>query len=123
MSNTTETSKKNNLVATIFPSGQPNHSGSQTAQLKVIPPTDIIMFVAGTTDPSNTSALNHQANKEYWRDIKEPKEGLWFGVKESQENFWQGIKKINPPENRQFHDLHIEETFLVGQVIITMTNV
>ena len=96
----TKTSKKISLIATAFPSGEPNHSSAQTAQLKVIPPTDIVMFVAGTTDPINTTAENHQANKGYWRDVKK-----------SQENLWKGIKEINPPDNRQFHDLHIEETF------------
>lgn len=99
MPESTKTSK-GGLVATIFPAGQPNYMGAQTAVLKVIPPTDIVMFVPGTTDPINVEGLNHQANKDYWRDVKE-----------SQENFWKGVLNLNPPDNRQFHDLHIEETF------------
>lgn len=96
MPNTTENSKKNNLVATIFPSGQPNHSGAQTAKLNIILPKDIVMFVAGTTDPINTTALQHQANKEYWRNVKE-----------DQKNLWKSIKELKP----QYLDLHIEDTF------------
>lgn len=92
---TTETSNTS-LVATIFPSGQPNHSGSQTAKLNVVLPKDIIMFVPGTTDPINTTALQHQANKEYWRNVKE-----------DQKNLWKSIKELKP----QYLDLHIEDTF------------
>ena len=32
---------------------------------------DIIMFVAGTTDPVNTKGEKHQANTNYWRVIDE----------------------------------------------------
>lgn len=107
----TKTSKKISLIATAFPSGEPNHSSAQTAQLKVIPPTDILVFVPGTTDPGNTSAENHQSNKGYFRDVKEPTDGIWFGTKVYYENLWQGIMKINPLKNRQFLDLHIEDEF------------
>ncbi|WP_375563444.1 hypothetical protein ACE193_25480 (plasmid) [Bernardetia sp. OM2101] len=90
------TSNKNSLVATIFPSGQPNDSGTQTAKLNVILPKDIVMFVPGTTDPINTTALEHQANKEYWRNVKE-----------DQKNLWKSVKELKP----QYLDLHIEDTF------------
>jgi hypothetical protein len=54
---------------------------------------DIVMFVAGTTDPINIKGEKHQANKNYWRD--------------SQKNFWAKVKELKP----QFHNLHIEDTF------------
>lgn len=54
---------------------------------------DVVMFVAGTTDPVNTAGLKHQANTNYWRS--------------SQNNFWNKIKDIKP----QFLDLHIEGDF------------
>ncbi|KIA97022.1 MULTISPECIES: hypothetical protein [unclassified Flavobacterium] len=56
--------------------------------------TDIVMFVPGTTDPINTKGLKHEANKDYWRA--------------SNENFWGKLKELK----FQFHDLHIEDTFL-----------
>lgn len=55
--------------------------------------TDIVMFVAGTTDPLNTAGLKHGANTTYW-------EG-------SPANFWAKVKELK----FQFHDLHIEGTF------------
>jgi hypothetical protein len=44
-----------------------NLSGEQTARLKYdVPPKDILVFVPGTTDPVNSTAEQHQANKTYW---------------------------------------------------------
>jgi hypothetical protein len=57
-------------------------------------PTDIIMFVPGTTDPINLKTLKHEANKDYWRASKD--------------NFWGKLKELK----LQFNDLHIEDTFL-----------
>lgn len=54
---------------------------------------DIVMFVAGTTDPINTAGLKHQANTDYWRSSKT--------------NFWNKIKDLKP----QYLDLHIEGDF------------
>lgn len=54
---------------------------------------DIVMFVAGTTDPVNTAGLKHQANTDYWRSSKT--------------NFWNKIKDLKP----QYLDLHIEGDF------------
>jgi hypothetical protein len=54
---------------------------------------DIVMFVAGTTDPINIKGEKHQANKNYWRD--------------SQNNFWGKVKELKP----QYLNLHIEDTF------------
>ncbi|MGU3373617.1 hypothetical protein [Chryseobacterium sp. M5A1_1a] len=55
---------------------------------------DVVMFVAGTTDPVNTEGLKHQANTNYWRN--------------SQTNFWNKIKDLK----LQYLDLHIEGDFL-----------
>lgn len=54
---------------------------------------DIVMFVAGTTDPINTQGLKHQANTQYWQASKE--------------NFWNKIKELKP----QYLNLHIEGNF------------
>lgn len=54
---------------------------------------DVVMFVAGTTDPINTTGKKHQANTDYWRSSKE--------------NFWHKIKDLK----LQFLDLHIEGDF------------
>lgn len=54
---------------------------------------DVVMFVAGTTDPVNTEGLKHHANTSYWRS--------------SQNNFWNKIKDLKP----QYLDLHIEGDF------------
>lgn len=54
---------------------------------------DVVMFVAGTTDPVNTAGLKHQANTDYWRSSKT--------------NFWNKIKYLKP----QYLDLHIEGDF------------
>ena len=44
-----------------------NLSGEQTARLKYdVPPKDILVFVPGTTDPVNSTAAQHAANKSYW---------------------------------------------------------
>lgn len=55
--------------------------------------TDIVMFVAGTTDPINTTGKKHEANTDYWRASKE--------------NFWHKIKDLK----YQFLDLNIEGDF------------
>ncbi|MFK7051031.1 hypothetical protein FLACOL_00536 [Flavobacterium columnare] len=54
---------------------------------------DVVMFVAGTTDPVNTTGLKHQANTDYWRASKT--------------NFWHKIKELKP----QYLNLHIEGDF------------
>jgi hypothetical protein len=54
---------------------------------------DVVMFVAGTTDPVNTTGLKHQANTDYWQASKD--------------NFWAKIKELKP----QFLNLHIEGSF------------
>ena len=65
----------------------------RSASVKIKAPKDIVMFVAGTTDPINLTGENHQANNKYWKD--------------SLDNFWGGVKKLKP----QYLDLHIEDTF------------
>lgn len=54
---------------------------------------DIVMFVAGTTDPINTDGKKHQANTDYWRSSKS--------------NFWHKVKELKS----QFLDVHIEGDF------------
>ncbi len=54
---------------------------------------DVVMFVAGTTDPVNTTGEKHQANTDYWQASKD--------------NFWNKIKELKP----QFLNLHIEGSF------------
>ncbi|AXO81401.1 hypothetical protein DZC78_13710 [Olleya aquimaris] len=66
---------------------------TKTLDVVVVSPTDIIMFVAGTQDPVNISALNHQANHNYW--------------KASKDNLWGKVLELKP----QFHDLNIEANF------------
>lgn len=69
---------------------------TKTASIEIISPKDVVMFVAGTTDPINTTAANHQANKDYWRrEVSEFK------------NLRASVKELKP----QFHDLHIEDEF------------
>jgi hypothetical protein len=65
---------------------------------------DIVMFVAGTTDPGNTDGKKHHANTTYWKyiDEKTNKE-----TEQSLNNLWNNIKKLKP----QFLDLHIEGEF------------
>jgi hypothetical protein len=65
---------------------------------------DIVMFVAGTTDPGNTDGKKHHANTTYWKyvDEKTNKE-----TEQSLNNLWNKIKKLKP----QFLDLHIEGEF------------
>ena len=65
---------------------------------------DIVMFVAGTTDPINTTGQKHQANTEYWQAIDEK---LKQKTKESLNNFWHKIKEIKI----QYQNLHIEGEF------------
>lgn len=57
------------------------------------PPIDVVMLVAGTTDPLNIKGVKHQANSTYWRDTKD--------------NFWAKVKDLKP----QYLDLHIEDSF------------
>lgn len=54
---------------------------------------DVVMFVAGTTDPLNIAGLKHQANTTYWQD------GL--------QSFWEKTKELAP----QYLDLHVEGSF------------
>lgn len=61
---------------------------------------DLVMMVAGTTDPINTKGLKHEANTTYW-DGKD-KDGNASLV-----NFWAKVKELKP----QFHNLHIEGKF------------
>jgi hypothetical protein len=65
---------------------------------------DIVMFVAGTTDPGNTDGKKHHANTTYWKyvDEKTNKE-----TEQSLNNLWNKIKKLKP----QFLDLHTEGEF------------
>ena len=65
---------------------------------------DIVMFVAGTTDPVNTKSEKHQANTNYWRviDEKTKKER-----EKSVNNIWYKIKELKP----QYLNLHIEGEF------------
>lgn len=65
---------------------------------------DIMMFVAGTTDPVNTEGKKHHANTSYWKyiDEKTKKE-----TEQSINNLWNNIKKLKD----QFLDLHIEGEF------------
>jgi hypothetical protein len=65
---------------------------------------DVVMFVAGTTDPINTTGAKHQANTEYWRGIDEKTKKE---TKESVNNFWHKIKELKP----QYLNLHIEGEF------------
>ncbi|PHR29981.1 MAG: hypothetical protein COA38_11075 [Fluviicola sp.] len=65
---------------------------TQTVKAVIKPPKDIVQFVAGTTDPVNTSGLKHQANKDYW-----------IGA----DNLWKKVKDLKP----QFLDLHVQEEF------------
>ena len=55
--------------------------------------TDIIFFVAGTTDPININSEKHQANTKYWQD--------------NNKNFYAKVLELHP----QFHDLHIQGEF------------
>lgn len=65
---------------------------------------DIIMFVAGTTDPINTEGKKHQANTDYWRGIDEKTRKT---TKSSLNNFWNKIKELK----LQYMNLHIEGDF------------
>lgn len=67
--------------------------GNQGAPPKNNKIYDIVMFVAGTTDPVNTTGQKHQANTDYWQASKD--------------NFWNKIKELKP----QFVNLHIEGNF------------
>lgn len=65
---------------------------------------DIIMFVAGTTDPVNTEGKKHHANTAYWKYIDEKTKEE---TEQSLNNLWNNIKKLK----LQFLDLHIEGEF------------
>lgn len=65
---------------------------TETVSAEIKPPKDIIQFVAGTTDPVNTTGLKNQANKDYWRGV---------------DNLWADVTELKP----QYLDLHIEDTF------------
>ena len=67
--------------------------GKQAAPPKNKKIYDVVMFVAGTTDPVNTTGLKHQANTDYWQSSKD--------------NFWNKIKELKP----HFLNLHIEGSF------------
>lgn len=71
--------------------GEPRFQPPQATRNRTI--VDIVMFVAGTTDPLNTKGLKHEANTKYWQASKE--------------NLWAKIKELKP----QFLDLHIEGSF------------
>lgn len=65
---------------------------------------DVIMFVAGTTDPTNMTGKKHQANTEYWKEIDEKTRKETAA---SVNNFWHKIKELKP----QYLNLHIEGDF------------
>ncbi|WDF45909.1 hypothetical protein PQ459_13475 [Chryseobacterium sp. KACC 21268] len=65
---------------------------------------DIVMFVAGTTDPINTTGERHQANTRYWQAIDAE---LKRKTKESLNNFWHKIQEIK----LHYLNLHIEGEF------------
>ena len=61
--------------------GEPRFKPPETTKKKTI--VDVVMFVAGTTDPINTKGLKHEANSKYWQATPE--------------NFWNKIKELKPP--------------------------
>ncbi|WP_108737578.1 hypothetical protein [Flavobacterium kingsejongi] len=71
--------------------GQPRFSPPEATKDKLI--YDLVMFVPGTTDPLNTSALKHEANKEYWRA--------------NMQNLRARVKELK----FQYNNLHIEDEF------------
>lgn len=71
--------------------GAPRFKPPETTTKKTI--VDVVMFVAGTTDPINTKGLKHEANTDYWQASKE--------------NFWNKLKELK----LQFNNLHIEGSF------------
>ncbi len=68
----------------------------RSASVDILEVKDIVMFVAGTTDPINTTGGNHHANKTYWQ-----------GEKADLENLWSAVKELKP----QYLDLHILDKF------------
>lgn len=66
---------------------------TKRASLNIKAATDVVMFVPGTTDPTNNKGFMHEANASYWRG--------------KEHNLWENVKKLKP----QFLDLHIEDTF------------
>ncbi len=73
---------------------------NQSLEVVIVSPTDIVMFVAGTTDPGNTFGKKYDANSTYWTDR----------VTESKKNLWKKLKSFSYPD-KQFNDLHISEEF------------
>jgi len=67
---------------------------TKTATIDIISPKDVVMFVAGTTDPVNTTAANHQANKSYWRNNKTSFNNLRAGTFILKMNFLAGLEII-----------------------------
>ena len=65
---------------------------------------DVVMFVAGTTDPINTKGEKYQANTYYWSGIDEKTKKE---TAESVNNFWHKIKELKP----KYLNLHIEGEF------------
>jgi len=61
---------------------------------------DVVMFVAGTTDPVNITGKKHEANTDYWQG-KDEKNNV------SKANFWAKLKELGP----QFQNLYIEGQF------------
>lgn len=61
---------------------------------------DVLMFVAGTTDPINIAGKKHEANTDYWQG-KDEKNNV------SKDNFWAKLKELGP----QFQNLYIEGKF------------
>lgn len=61
---------------------------------------DIVMFVAGTTDPLNTTGKKHEADTTYWQDKDEKNN-------QSKASFWAKLKELGP----QFQNLYIEGQF------------
>lgn len=71
--------------------GEPRFKTPESTKSKTI--VDVVMFVAGTTDPINTKGLKHEANTKYWQAATD--------------NYWNKIKELKP----QYLDLHIEGGF------------
>lgn len=86
----TENGKENGVFL-----GSPKAPPAKTGKIR-----DIVMFIAGTTDPLNITGKKHEANTKYWRGIDKENQ-------ESKVNFWAKIKDLK----FQFLDLHIEGDF------------
>lgn len=71
--------------------GDPRFEPPKATKSKGI--VDVVMFVAGTTDPVNTKGLKHEANTKYWQGTPE--------------NLWAKMKELK----FQYNDLHVEGGF------------